>query len=757
MKKIILFLLLLPALGALAASQDARTLRKLQEKAGSETLVPVDASPQQMAAALADVAEAAGKPQSNLSDWNSKDYDALFALLQQYREELAALGLKQAAVDTAMEALKKRIADLEERMEYLPPDGMKIHGSFSVLADDFLVTGPGQYSGKPSRFRHFKQDVALDFTAVNGPFLGITEVELVNYVGSYAAPEPLGVTRVYAEIRTPIAIQTGDFGVRMTPLTLWRHEDDDPYIPEPYKGKVDRLRKMLHLEDDNRQYLSGIRLLTDMMLTDDFALETEGYFSVMKRAGNANFVTADPVSGVDLDKLNTVYDTYLGTWKLAVEPVKGIRVSYTGIKIWDDPDSAGTNYDTTQLPAAYQNLTQVPVAGFDNMVHSANLDANVFDGFLRVEAEYAISGYRNPNVGVTLGGVSTTPGAATYLGNTAFREGGYLPGTALVAKVSVGPKWMTLSGSMRQVDESFISPGAQSRSSDRQRNVYGPFATDNSQFNPQTNSFGQFSFYSSPVTYPGTQFNRRLLAPSTVLDSTKQFNFNYLVPADMGFEAGSPYGLATPNRQGFGGELAFDLWKGSFKPDFKVDLSSQIVGEGSNFMPGMGGEKRPLETYTMAWGGMVVDLNPVFKWPFRFTVGYRMEDSRATAPWAPQAVIGSTLVPAAQVAFDSTRLDLGLEYYPTPNLGLFVGHRHLDYNGTIYNPDSTVYGARGQFGVQQDYETTGEGLRYFMGDRIVIDLCYTNQIFPSRDAALTNGVNVAYQMEQIFAKLTASF
>src|SRR6478735_6241815 len=99
---------------ALAASamaggptDDARQVRQLQEKSGANSLVSLSASRSELALALADVAATTGQPQGDLSGWNSKDSDALFALLQQYREELAALGLKQASVDTAMDSLRK--------------------------------------------------------------------------------------------------------------------------------------------------------------------------------------------------------------------------------------------------------------------------------------------------------------------------------------------------------------------------------------------------------------------------------------------------------------------------------------------------------------------------------------------------------------------------------------------------------------------------------------------------------------------------
>ncbi|MES2202435.1 MAG: hypothetical protein V4498_09300 [candidate division FCPU426 bacterium] len=758
------------ALGAGTAkagtAEDARELRRLQEKAGEDSLVPVDSSRAQVAVGLADVAATAGQPGSDLSSWTSRDYDALFALLQQYREELAALGLKQAAIDAAMEALRKRVADLEQRMEYLPPDGMKIHGKFSVLWDDLLFTGPGAFSGDPTRYRHFKQHVQLEFTTIHGPFMGMTGVDLVNYVGSYVAPEPLGIRRVFAEMRTPIAMQGGDLYVRFTPLTLWRNEDEDPYVPEPYKGRIGRLREDLMLQDDHSHYLRGFRILTDLMLGESHALELEAFFSTLAGPGQTNYIGADPLTGKDTTDdfvYKAIYTSYLTGWKAEMEVYPGVRVGYFGTKMLEDPNTAYTLYDATMIPSGPYNaelVGRVPVRTWDLQGHSARATGKLFNDMLDLEAEYAVSLYTNPNIAYAPEGQTSTAGTPNYFANTTFRDGGALPGSAVIAKAAVDLKWMKLSASMRQVDEAYVAPAAQTRTLDRNRTPYGPFFTENSLFNPQYNSYGGFTGF--PMQdYQETQFNRRILAPSTLYRG--HFNFNYLIPSDLGFEAGSPYGLATPNRAGYAAEASFNLMNGFLQPALKVDLSHEIEGQGrkiDEFGADVPDSRRPPINYTMMRGGLIVDLKPRFGWPVKLITGYRMEATHADADWAPELAPSFAYpdgVPAARVAFDSTRLDIGTEYYPVASTGLFAGYRHLDYNGTYYSVDSTNYGTRGQYAVQQYYETYGLGLRHFMGQRIVMDVLYTHQTFPDRNLALTQGLSVAYEIEQIFGKFTVTF
>jgi hypothetical protein len=750
---------------ASAASDDARAVRRLQEKAGANSLVPLSANREEIALALADVAATSGQPQADLSGWNAKDYDALFALLQQYREDLAALGLRQAAVDTAMDALRKRIADLEQRMEYLPPDGMKIHGGFTVLADDLLITGPGQNLGRPTRFRHFKQYGSLEFTAIHGPFLGVAEMDYANYVYSYAATA-LGVRRAYVELRTPIAFQSGDFAMKYTPLTLWRNEDEDPYAPEPFKGRAVRLRDDLLLNEDHALMMRGLRLLTEVVMGETHALELEAYASLLDSSGTSAYTTANRTSaGNSGPDYLANYTTILAGWKVGMDVVPGWHLAYVGVKMYDDKDTGNTAYGTDiagVLPQySYLELQTRGVEGFDNEVHSVNTSFSFLDDSVKGQAEYAISRYANPNIAFFPDGQTGTAGTPNYFANKEFQGGGYLPGTAMNASLTLGPKWAKFTASMRQVDESFVAPAAQTRTLDRNRTPYGPFYTENSQFNPTGSDYSPYVGVNLQ-DYAETQFNTKVVPPFTHFPSHKP-NFNYLVPYDVGWEASAPYGLATPNRSGYGAELAFNFWKGGFQPDIKVEMSQQIEGEGNMYDSAgaiIPGTVRPPEKYLMARAGMILDLKPMVDWPLKFVAGYRIESIDGAAPWAPElppSAFYPNGLPAALVNFDSTRLDLGLEYYPVKTTGLFLGYRHLDYNGTTYDPDAT-YSPRGQYGLMQEYETMGVGLRHFMGnDRIIIDLLYSNQVFPDRDLALTLGKVVAYEVEQIYNKISVRF
>ncbi len=720
-------------LGAVPAAPeaDARAVRRLQEKAGADQLLPLDADRVHLALALADVAAQAGGPQAG--DWQSQDYDALFALLQQYREELAALGVKQAGVDAALEALKQRIADLEQRMEYLPPDGMKIHGRFNVLADDMLITGPGQFMGAATRFRKFKQQLELEFTAVHGPFLGVTRFDVSSFVGSYAAPQPQGVRRVYAEVRTPISLQIGDFTARMSPLTMWRNEDPDDWEPEPFKGRKKRLRDLSLISDDNKLSMRALRIFSDLQFgATSKTVEVDLIGSILAGPGEGVYQTADPTTGLAATSLSAAFMTYFAGWRFEVEPVKGWKLAYLGSKTWDEPDTGSATYGAAMLQPQYAYLLGSKIAPSDNEIHAAKTSFDVWKGKFKAEVEYAMSSYTNANIGRSVRGLTQVAGVATdvpmYFANPGFQAGDPLAGSALRAEFSVGEDWGKLSGTFRQVGDSFVSAAAQTRTMDRNRNPYGPFFTENVLYNPaggtQFFNFGGFSF----PDYAQSILNGRMIPAQTM--TTSDFNFKYLIPADKGFNSSQPYGWATPNRMGYGAKLDFKLFNGLFQPSGKVDMASQIEKDGG----------RAQEVYVIYGGGLVVDLKPSLGWPIRLTSGYRLEDTRNTE-W---------------VAFTSTLLDAGLEYYPVESTGVFLGFRHIDYNGTIFNPEST-YAPLGMFGVHQLYESFGIGIRHTMGDRINIDVLYTHQDYPNRDAALTFGQEVAYKIDEASAKFSVDF
>jgi hypothetical protein len=305
------------------------------------------------------------------------------------------------------------------------------------------------------------------------------------------------------------------------------------------------------------------------------------------------------------------------------------------------------------------------------------------------------------------------------------------------------------------------------RTSDPSRTPYGPYFTDNSLYNPQTGRWGGFSGVVFP-DYPETQFNRSIVPPAVNVSGAIIPYDSHLLPYDMGWDASSPYGEATPNRTGYSLDLKFNFFKGAIQPEVMVDMAQQIVPIGRYVDYNTGTmsstvdpvKRRPIEHYSTMLGGLVSDLHGSLGWPVRLSVGYRTQAVDGEGPWAPEVLPDASYpagIPAAQIAFDSTRLDVGLEYYPVPSLGLFYGYRHLDYNGTFYDPNATVYGVRGQNAVHTMYETMGGGLRYFMSDRMVMDLLYTNQVYPDRDMNLTLGRSVTYQVEQIFGKFTVAF
>ena len=77
----------------------------------------------EMVLALAEVsAGAAGAGAAGgQGDWKAEDYDALYALLQKYRDELMALGVKQKDLEDMLADLKVKEAALEKRVDNLHP------------------------------------------------------------------------------------------------------------------------------------------------------------------------------------------------------------------------------------------------------------------------------------------------------------------------------------------------------------------------------------------------------------------------------------------------------------------------------------------------------------------------------------------------------------------------------------------------------------------------------------------------------------
>ena len=198
-------------------------------------------------------------------------------------------------------------------------------------------------------------------------------------------------------------------------------------------------------------------------------------------------------------------------------------------------------------------------------------------------------------------------------------------------------KWgLKLFGAYRMVDADFRSPGAQTRRiyDSGQPSLFGKVENNTVQRTP-----GLFDRLSDPSL-------RNLIIQPNLMPYLLQYNLI------------TPYGMATPNRQGF----SFGLTKGDhskiISADFRADLLKEVTAD-------TGADKR---SFMGLRGGLNINFGKMFKWNKDLSLngGIRYEhDSRNINP----------------VNFTSTLYDAGLTAEVITNLDLLFGYKLLRANG----------------------------------------------------------------------------
>ena len=228
------------------------------------------------------------------ADLKGEDYDALYALLQKYRDELNAMTSEKENYEKELKDLNERSDGLAEQLAKLKPlDGMKIHGRVLTYYDDFNSLGEGAQGLESGHFRDAIQRAELELSYTRGLLRGLVEYDFQYIFGNqYDGDILLGVEQVptqsglsqgarqiYVELLTPLQIRVGYLDYAQTPLTFWRNEDPDPYAPEAFAERRQRLRQDLLLNDDHRQELRGLRLLSEEAFGSGHKFEFSGVLS----------------------------------------------------------------------------------------------------------------------------------------------------------------------------------------------------------------------------------------------------------------------------------------------------------------------------------------------------------------------------------------------------------------------------------------------------------------------------------------------
>ncbi|MBP5582394.1 MAG: hypothetical protein J6X43_00355 [Bacteroidales bacterium] len=247
--------------------------------------------------------------------------------------------------------------------------------------------------------------------------------------------------------------------------------------------------------------------------------------------------------------------------------------------------------------------------------------------------------------------------------------------------------------SFRRVNQNFFSAGAQSK---------------------------RINYTSDVNVLPvvGTNSYNRTIALLDLLTDDAIYNqaISYgLMDYEMIFNNVTPYGKATPNRQGFDVALTYNAVDSTFDTDVEIQLLQDVAGQGS--------EKK--KNYLLAqWKGNVY-FDKIFGWnkSVNVTAGYQF----ASASRDEDRVYKMSKELVKPVDLHSHTIDLGASVEVLNRVDVLVGTKMLFYKGTDYKAilngfnETVKYQCETYDGSQM---LTAAGLRYRFNDNISLTLQY---------------------------------
>ena len=247
--------------------------------------------------------------------------------------------------------------------------------------------------------------------------------------------------------------------------------------------------------------------------------------------------------------------------------------------------------------------------------------------------------------------------------------------------------------SFRRVNQNFFSAGAQSK---------------------------RINYTSDVNVLPvvGTNSYNRTIALLDLLTDDAIYNqaISYgLMDYEMIFNNVTPYGKATPNRQGFDVALTYNAIDSTFETDVEIQLLQDVAGQGS--------EKK--KNYLLAqWKGNVY-FDKIFGWnkSVSVTAGYQF----ASASRDEDRVYKMSKELVKPVDLHSHTIDLGASVEVLNRVDVLVGTKMLFYKGTDYKAilngfnETVKYQCETYDGSQM---LTAAGLRYRFNENISLTLQY---------------------------------
>lgn len=706
MKRLLIFVMLCSSAAALPAAAsrlDNRAIRDIQSRAYGSPRLQSGAAHEEAVLALAELGVTASAPSAN-SQLAAADYDALFALLQRYRDELLKVGIDASELDSQIRTLEVRSAELSERLDKLKPkDGLKIGGRLATVFDDMHILGNAALSatnrqtkaaGRGIRYQMGNVHTELKLNASRGPLSGYIQYDFiqpwgVSFIYSINQPSVFN-RRIYLELRLPVSLQFGDLDSSLTPLTLWRNDDYQPFEPEPFAAREKRMRDDMLLVPEKWR-VSGGRISTDIVFFEKQMLKLESLTAILGDP-NALSITPLPVIYIASTPANnnyvTRYSTYLEAWRAAL-PIAGdvFTLAYNGTLFWDVPSTG---------PAVSY------IRAFNSTVHSASGDFKL--GIFRAGVEYAMSSYVPPSL---TGSAQPDP----------------MTGTALTYSLGVQAKSGAIKLFGRTVSSGFFSTGAQGRTIDAGYQYLGPFQHEASQVGPD----GNIGIVKLPPNYAG-RLNDRLLPPALIyvgLPATQVLAtlWQHLLPFQP-YENIDPYGAATPNRAGYGAEADWKFVRGLIRPRASYEAFQMIDAPAATVNA---------FTMTRMRGGLHFDLKPLTDWGIRFGGGYTMTTTQN----------GQKSLAGDDFSLTTAQTEAGLEFDFGDSTGITAGYRHLDVKGLA---------DRFSFLNGYSWDVMGFGTWWKPMDDLRFDALYTRQINQSPNIAGSD-----FEIDQTVLRLTLEF
>lgn len=582
---------------------------------------------------------------------SSGDKDAVYKLVQEYQDELMKMGAKLTSVEDQLAALKQRDDDLNSKIDHLlKMTGLKINGEAVVQSIDF------GFMPKGSDMATFWPTVGYFDMNVNARPRPDMYAEVVlrmeTLFGAYwGSDNAASLRRFRMRADTPVGLTLGMLDYKNTPLTVWAVQDEFPYEGPIWAHMRKEGMDELYL-GDNQWPLYGALADTTLLWFDgmDEYIQVMGSKLATNGQSNSNlpFATTMP------------YDQYLvgGRTAFTLPSVVPGDAKHHAMNA-----TLGFNYFEIRDVADSQiNGPTIRNQGVQmNNVFSSDLKLGFMDDGLVIKGEYAVANY-NPDL--------------------ESQDNSWAHGTAETLHCILNEGGTKIDAYGVSVDPSFINYAAQTRTQDNYDDamqfpgpsgvgLYDPI-TANNLWDPgkskYENNVGQYYWLTRYNNVPYANYQGQPGGGKVV---------GLYVPYDPFSNNSTPYGEATPNRQGGGLKYNGSYAGGLIQPSLAGSYLSET--QAGWWIPPTAGVDSSLfeRTFLRGQGGLKLDFNGLnISWlPLAVWGGMTCEQTEDGEP-ANSALHYADLV--------SSTIDFGLDYGLTQKVHLLGGYEHQQWDGSDY-------------------------------------------------------------------------